>query len=126
MKMNNEQATIEKVIKAVENFGAKVVTIAQNPNNIKQARIYVDDCLMINWFDIEANFREQIKLADALSDIIKFVIVMESSEWENYSYWTTTRIELAFLEWDTDADAWWDSETRRGKNITERYNNLWE
>lgn len=126
MKINNETKTQNEVIKTVENANPKVVTIVQNPNNIKEARVYVDDTRFIQWFNIEANFKEQLKLFNKLSEMFEIVIVMEHEDWENAENWTTSFIELEFLKWNVEADKWWDSETRRGKAITERWENIWE
>ena len=125
MKLNNENITIQKALKTVENPQAKVITLVQNPSNPKQARIYVDDCRFIQWYEIEANFREQVAIANGLAEMTDIVIVMEHDEWENPNYWTTSFIEYDFLKWNPAADNWWDSETRRGKAITERWNNIW-
>ncbi|MBQ6345146.1 MAG: hypothetical protein IJI42_05545 [Methanobrevibacter sp.] len=126
MKINNETKTQNEVIKTVENANPKVVTIVQNPNNIKEARVYVDDTRFIQWFNIEANFKEQLKLFNKLSVMFEIVIVMEHEEWDNAENWTTSFIEFEFLKWNVEADKWWDSETRRGKAITERWENIWE
>lgn len=126
MKINNEQVQINEVANEINENNEAERTIAkliQNPNNPKQARLYIDDTWFMSWYDIEGTIAEQIKLLNSIE--AKIIIAMEHEAWENENEWTTSRMQFYYLQYDKSTDEWWEGERETYKAFVNlQYENI--
>lgn len=103
---------IENIIRKINDGKNKVVKMVSNPNNENQLRIYYDDCLFMGWMNLEeVSQEEKEKIMEEIDDEI-LKISISDEEWENEKHWTTSRMELHYLNQEEGIEKWWNEESQ--------------
>lgn len=126
MKINNEQVQINEIANKINedlDEAKSIAKLIQNPNNPKQARLYIDDTWFMSWYNLEATIAEQMKLLNSIEANI--IIAMEHEAWENENEWTTSKMQYYYLQYDKSTDKWYEHESETYKAfVTLQYENI--
>lgn len=103
-----------EIVEKVNKWNPKIVKIIENPDNEQQLRIYVDDFMFINcWQMEEVTNEDKIHIIENVD--CENSLYMKDKKWENTLYWATNRFDFGYLTWDIRMDDWWIEEPNKTK-----------
>lgn len=107
--------TVETLVEKVNNWGAKVIKVIENPEDDTELRVYVDNFMFINCWDVkEITTEEKILILKNVD--CENLLYMKDKKWQETLYWATNRYDFMYLTWDTRLDDWWEDAPKKIKD----------